>query len=213
MGHSQTVRDAWGGVRTTACGHHASHVSGWHRVSLDQRKSCGHITGISQRIAHNRNTTGENLNSADRWSDVPAGTMDEASPIRPLMSAVSLTARTRRQIGPPHPPDPIMGGPSADPEEKRGLPAAPTGQSVSNAYGIGSRGVVGRDSNLCILESEFGKTLSPGGKTRTCASRIKGVRATWFFVTADYAFGPDSPAGAAGFEPLHLSLRCLPASA
>jgi hypothetical protein len=32
-----------------------------------------------------------------------------------------------------------------------------------------------RDSNLCILESEFAKTLSPGGGTRTCASRIKGA--------------------------------------
>jgi hypothetical protein len=42
-----------------------------------------------------RNTTGENANSADRWSDVPAGTMDEASPLRVLMPAVSLTARTR----------------------------------------------------------------------------------------------------------------------
>ena len=29
----------------TAGGHHASHVGGWHRVSLDQRRSCGHITG------------------------------------------------------------------------------------------------------------------------------------------------------------------------
>ncbi len=27
-----------------------------------------------------------------------------------------------------------------------------------------------RDSNLCILESEFATTLSPGGGTRTCAS-------------------------------------------
>jgi hypothetical protein len=51
------------------------------------------------------------VNSADRWSDVPAGTMDEASPFRILMPAVCLTARTRREIGPPHPPDPIMGGP------------------------------------------------------------------------------------------------------
>jgi hypothetical protein len=51
------------------------------------------------------------VNSADRWSDVPAGTMDEASPFRILMPAVSLTARTRREIGPPHPPDPIMGRP------------------------------------------------------------------------------------------------------
>jgi hypothetical protein len=31
------------------------------------------------------------VNSADRWSDVPAGTMDEASPFRILMPAVSLT--------------------------------------------------------------------------------------------------------------------------
>jgi hypothetical protein len=52
------------------------------------------------------------VNSADRWSDVPAGTMDEASPFRILMPAASLTARTRREIGPPHPPDPIMGGPT-----------------------------------------------------------------------------------------------------
>src|SRR5436190_1577299 len=37
--------------------------------------------------------------------------MDEASPFRVLMPAVSLTARTSREIGPPHPPDPIMGGP------------------------------------------------------------------------------------------------------
>ena len=51
------------------------------------------------------------MNSADRWSDVPAGTMDEASPFRVLMPAVSLTARTYREIGPPHPSDPIMGGP------------------------------------------------------------------------------------------------------
>ncbi len=29
----------------TAGGHHASHVGGWHRVSLDQSRSCGHITG------------------------------------------------------------------------------------------------------------------------------------------------------------------------
>src|SRR3979490_3274347 len=37
-------------------------------------------------------------------------------------------------------------------------------------------GWLGRqDSNLCILESEFAKTLSPGGGTRTCASRIKGA--------------------------------------
>jgi hypothetical protein len=49
------------------------------------------------------------VNSADRWSDVPAGTMDEASPFRVLMPAVSLTARTRREIGPPHPPDPNHG--------------------------------------------------------------------------------------------------------
>jgi hypothetical protein len=43
----------------------------------------------------------------------------------------------------------------------------------------GGRGWTGwlgrRDSNLCILESEFAKTLSPGGGTRTCASRIKGA--------------------------------------
>src|SRR5437764_1833739 len=37
--------------------------------------------------------------------------MDEASPFRVLMPAVSLTARTYREIGPPHPSDPIMGGP------------------------------------------------------------------------------------------------------
>ena len=42
------------------------------------------MTGSSQRVVHNRNTRGENLNSADRWSDVPAGTMDEASPFRVL---------------------------------------------------------------------------------------------------------------------------------
>jgi hypothetical protein len=30
-----------------------------------------------------------------------------------------------------------------------------------------------QDSNLCIFESEFAKTLSPGGGTRTCASRIE----------------------------------------
>src|SRR5467141_2124729 len=41
----------------------------------------------------------------------PAGTMDEASPFRILVPAVSLTARTCREIGLPHPPDPIMGGP------------------------------------------------------------------------------------------------------
>jgi len=29
----------------TAGGHHASHVGGWHRVSLEQRRSCGHMTG------------------------------------------------------------------------------------------------------------------------------------------------------------------------
>jgi hypothetical protein len=29
-----------------------------------------------------------------------------------------------------------------------------------------------RDSNLCIAEPKFAKTLSPGGRTRTCASRI-----------------------------------------
>ena len=29
----------------TAGGHHASHVGGWHRVSLDQGRSCGHMTG------------------------------------------------------------------------------------------------------------------------------------------------------------------------
>ncbi len=28
----------------TAGGHHASHVGGWHRVSLDQSRSCGHVT-------------------------------------------------------------------------------------------------------------------------------------------------------------------------
>jgi hypothetical protein len=32
-----------------------------------------------------------------------------------------------------------------------------------------------QDSNLCILESEFTQTLSPWGRTRTCASRIKGA--------------------------------------
>jgi hypothetical protein len=30
---------------------------------------------------HNRNTTGENANSADRWNDVPAGTMDEGESV------------------------------------------------------------------------------------------------------------------------------------
>ena len=29
----------------TAGDHHASHVGGWHRVSLDQGRSCGHMTG------------------------------------------------------------------------------------------------------------------------------------------------------------------------
>ena len=29
----------------TAGGDHASHVGGWHRVSLDQERSCGHMTG------------------------------------------------------------------------------------------------------------------------------------------------------------------------
>jgi hypothetical protein len=43
-------------------------------------------------IEHDR----RNANSAGRWSDVPAGTMDEASPFRVLMPAVSLTARTSR---------------------------------------------------------------------------------------------------------------------
>ncbi len=34
-------------------------------------------------------------------------------------------------------------------------------------------GRLGREnSNLCILESEFTQTLNPGGRTRTCASRI-----------------------------------------
>jgi hypothetical protein len=51
------------------------------------------------------------VNSADWRSDVPVGTMDEARPFRILMPAVSLTARTPLYIGPPHPPDPIMGGP------------------------------------------------------------------------------------------------------
>ncbi len=32
-----------------------------------------------------------------------------------------------------------------------------------------------RVSNLCILKSEFAKTLSPGGGTQTCASRFKGA--------------------------------------
>jgi hypothetical protein len=41
----------------------------------------------------------------------PSGTMDDASPFRVLMPAGSLTARTRREIDPLHPPDPIMGGP------------------------------------------------------------------------------------------------------
>jgi hypothetical protein len=41
-----------------------------------------------------------------------------------------------------------------------------------------------RDSNLCILESEFAKTLSPGGGTRTCASRIKGA-SSWLADQSD----------------------------
>ena len=41
---------------------------------------------------HNRNR--RNLNSADRWNDVPRRTMDEASPFRVLMPAISLMART-----------------------------------------------------------------------------------------------------------------------
>ena len=41
---------SWDEARDRRCGattggHHASHVGGWHRVSLDQSRSCGHITG------------------------------------------------------------------------------------------------------------------------------------------------------------------------
>jgi transposase len=59
-----------------------------------------------------------------RWSDVPAGTMDEASPFRVLMPAVSLTARTYREIGPPHPSDPIMGGPECRSRREARIPAS-----------------------------------------------------------------------------------------
>jgi hypothetical protein len=34
-----------------------------------------------------------------------------------------------------------------------------------------------RNSNLCILESEFAKTLSPGDRTRMAHLVIKGARA------------------------------------
>jgi len=53
-----------------------------------------------------------------------------------------------------------------------------------------------RDSNHCILESEFAKTLSPGGGTRTCASRIEGARSA-----------PRSCSGGMKFSrPLHIRI-------
>src|SRR4051812_22928395 len=37
-----------------------------------------------------------------------------------------------------------------------------------------------RDSNLCILESVFAQTFSPGARTRICASRRVGVMSAFF---------------------------------
>jgi hypothetical protein len=60
------------------------------------------------------------VSSADWWSDVPAGTMDEASPCRVLCLPRNLwqarIVRLVRRIL----LIPSWEGPSADPEEKRG---------------------------------------------------------------------------------------------
>jgi hypothetical protein len=101
-----------------------------HRMWVDGTESAGPGKKLRRHDRENYGATVPSMHTCDvtrqkkrefrrRWSDVPAGTMDEASPFRILMPAVSLTARTRREIGPPHPPGPIMEGPSADPEEKR----------------------------------------------------------------------------------------------
>src|SRR5947199_95209 len=50
LGHEDCTA-SWDEARDRRCGattggHHASHVGGWHRVSLDQGRSCGRMTGI-----------------------------------------------------------------------------------------------------------------------------------------------------------------------
>ncbi len=69
-----------------------------------------------------------------------------------------------------------------------------------------------RDSNLCILESELAKTLSPGGGTRTCASRFKGApdRRPWKEFLGHWMFGlPSQIKGSAYEEPFTPSFRSL----
>ncbi len=50
-----------------------------------------------------------------------------------------------------------------------------------------------QDSNHCISGSEFTQTLSPGGRTRTCASRIASARAALLKRVSDADRRPSSP--------------------
>src|SRR5260370_42173416 len=109
----------------------------------------------AHHVEHDR----RNVNSADRWSDVPAGTMDEASPFRILVPAVSLTARTCKEIGPPHPPDPIMGGPKCrSRREARTLRV--TSHTIDHARGC-AKCASGEGHRLWVLTLSYA-----GGRTR-----------------------------------------------
>jgi len=50
--------------------------------------------------------------------------MDEASPLAGLCCLLGLTASTLPQIGPPHPPDSILGGPTAPIPKRSVAPAS-----------------------------------------------------------------------------------------
>jgi hypothetical protein len=78
-----------------------------------------------------------------------------------------------------------MSGPGADRMTTLGNPTAWLGRP---------------DSNLCILESEFAKTLSPGGGTRTCASRIKDARAALLTKVSGARSTPRSCSGGMKFS-------------
>src|SRR5438046_8276645 len=53
------------------------------------------------------------------------------------MPAVSLTARTCREIGPPHPSDPIMGGPECRSRREARIPASDIKTRIDG--GVGKR--------------------------------------------------------------------------
>src|SRR6266403_1847082 len=115
LGHEdrQAPRDEEGnrGAGAPVGGDHAPHLGGRHRVPVDP----GGYSGVG--AVQDQTREEENSSSAERWNDVPRGTMDEVSSYVCLVLP-STDGKAARKIVPPRLRIPYWKGLGADSEEK-----------------------------------------------------------------------------------------------